>query len=602
MWSQRYINIFQIICLLYFLIFLRFSLFFFYIRLISIIIDIVVILEFNILTINSISIVISILLDWISYLFIRFVLFISAIVIFYREEYMHGDLTLRRFILLVVIFVLSIILIIISPNLIRILLGWDGLGLVSYCLVIYYQNVKSFNAGILTVLTNRIGDVALLISIVWIINFGSFNYVNYLDLFKNDIVIQLISYLIVLAAFTKRAQIPFSSWLPAAIAAPTPVSSLVHSSTLVTAGVYLLIRFNFCFSIELKFIILFIGCFTIFISGIGACFEFDLKKIIALSTLSQLGLIIRILAIGDYNLAFFHLLTHALFKALLFICAGNIIHNFINCQDIRYIGSVSKFMPLTCIFLNIRNLSLCGLPFLSGFYSKDLIVEFISIQNLNFFIYIIFYISIGLTVCYRIRLSYYLIFGNYNNLVLTNLNDSGYTILKGIRGLILLVIFIGRVLNWLIFINPYFICLPLIIKLIALIFIRLGGWIGLEVRKFALNYNLKIKNHYLLRIFLANIWNMPVLSTVLVNYLPLKRGHLYLIIDQSWIEFYGGKRLKKYLPFLSNFFQIVFKNHLKIYFLIIVFWLIILIIIYYIYLNSLNKSVILKILRWLNNL
>lgn len=549
--------------------------------------DIIIILEINLLSLNSCSLVISILLDWISLLFIRFVLFISSIVIFYREEYMFGDLTINRFILLVVIFVLSIILLIISPNLISILLGWDGLGLVSYCLVIYYQNVKSFNAGILTVLTNRIGDVALLISIVWLINFGSFNYVNYLDIYKRSLIIQLISFLIVLAAFTKRAQIPFSSWLPAAMAAPTPVSSLVHSSTLVTAGVYLLIRFNFCFSEELKYLILFLGCFTMFISGIGANFEFDLKKIIALSTLSQLGLIIRILALGDYKLSFFHLLTHALFKALLFMCAGCIIHNYNNCQDIRYIGRVSEFIPITCIFLNIRNLSLCGLPFLSGFYSKDLIVEFISIQNLNFLIYFIFYISIGLTVCYRIRLSYYLIIGNYNNLVLSRLNDRGKIMLKGIRGLIFLVVIIGRLLSWTIFATPYFICLSLLIKIIALLIIFIGGFIGLEVRKFSLNYNLKFYKNYIISMFISNIWNMPVLSTIFLNFFPLKIGYYYFIVDQSWVEFYGGKRLKFQLPIISRFFNIVFKNHLKIYFLIIVFWLFILIWIY-VYLNSLN--------------
>lgn len=129
-------------------------------------------MEFNLLRLNSSSFVITILLDWMSLLFMRFVLFISSIVIFYREEYIHGDLYLGRFILLVVMFVLSIILLIIRPNLISILLGWDGLGLVSYCLVIYYQNVKSFNAGILTALSNRIGDVALLICIAWILNYG----------------------------------------------------------------------------------------------------------------------------------------------------------------------------------------------------------------------------------------------------------------------------------------------------------------------------------------------------------------------------------------------------------------------------------------------
>jgi len=280
----------------------------FFRRLNFIIQDYRLIIEFEILRINSCIIVITLLLDWMSLLFISFVLYISSIVIYYRKDYIFGDINLNRFIILVSIFVLSIILLIISPNLIRILLGWDGLGLVSYCLVIYYQNVKSYNAGIITALTNRIGDVALLISIAWILNYGSWNYIFYIEFIKNDLYIRYISYLVVLAAITKRAQIPFSSWLPAAIAAPTPVSSLVHSSTLVTAGVYLLIRFNLSLSLNLIMLLLFIGRITIFIAGLGANFEFDLKKIIALSTLSQLGLIIRILALGEYNLAFFSLI------------------------------------------------------------------------------------------------------------------------------------------------------------------------------------------------------------------------------------------------------------------------------------------------------
>jgi NADH-ubiquinone oxidoreductase chain 5 len=231
------------------------------------------------------------------------------------------------------------------------------------------------------------------------------------------------------------------------MAAPTPVSSLVHSSTLVTAGVYLLIRFNYSFNDSMMFLLLFISRITIFISGLGANFEFDLKKIIALSTLRQLGLIIRILIIGGFKLAFFHLLTHALFKALLFICAGNVIHRFGNCQDIRYIGNLVRIIPLTCVFLNIRNLSLCGLPFLRGFYSKDLIVEFICMGYFNIYIYLIFYISIGLTVCYSFRLVYYTCTGNLNFLSLNIISEKGYIILKGIRGLIFLVIFMGSSLR-----------------------------------------------------------------------------------------------------------------------------------------------------------
>lgn len=517
----------------------------------------------------------TILLDWISLLFIRFVLFISSIVIFYREEYIEGDVNLIRFIILVSIFVLSIILLIISPNLIRILLGWDGLGLVSYCLVVYYQNVKSYNAGIITALSNRIGDVALLIAIAWIFNYGSFNYIFYVDYIRGSYEITIITSLVVLAAITKRAQIPFSSWLPAAMAAPTPVSSLVHSSTLVTAGVYLLIRFNYALTRSLILLLLFIGTITIFIAGLGANFEFDLKKIIALSTLRQLGLIISILALGEFQLALFHLLTHALFKALLFICAGCIIHNMSNYQDIRYIGGLIIQIPLTCTFFIISNLSLCGLPFLSGFYSKDLILEILSISYLNTYIYIIFFLSTGLTVCYTFRLLYYVIRGDFNYLSLNSIRDRGLVILKGIRGLIFLVVFGGSILIWLIFSTPYFICLPLLMKVAALLVSFIGGWIGYEVSKFSLSYKLKSIEVLPLSLFLSSIWNIPYISTFGVNYYPIYIGKmLYKRLDQGWSEYLGAQNLYFNMKSISMSIQFLYNNNLKVFLLLTVIWVI----------------------------
>nr|YP_009971689.1 NADH dehydrogenase subunit 5 [Hymaea magna]QNG56373.1 NADH dehydrogenase subunit 5 [Hymaea magna] len=568
----------EMICLIYFSILGILSLILFILGVYFMILDYSMIMEFNLISLNSSSFMMTVLFDWMSLLFMSFVLFISSMVIFYSSEYMHGDLYINRFIMLVVMFVLSMMLLIISPNLISILLGWDGLGLVSYCLVIYYQNIKSYNAGMLTALTNRIGDVALLMSIAWMMNYGSWNYVFYLEFMKNDFYMTLISFLVVLAAMTKSAQIPFSSWLPAAMAAPTPVSSLVHSSTLVTAGVYLLIRFGICFNVELKLILLVFASLTMFMSGLGANFEFDLKKIIALSTLSQLGLMMSILSLGEFKLAFYHLLTHALFKALLFMCAGNIIHNFMNCQDIRYMGGLVNFMPLTCVFLNISNLSLCGLPFLSGFYSKDLIVEVMSMAYLNVFIYMIFYISIGLTMCYSIRLTYYLLMGNFNFLSLNNLSESGYLMLKGMGGLILFVIFSGSMLMWLMFPSPYFICLPSIFKLMTLFMIMIGGLIGLEISKFNLNYKLKSMNFYSISLFFSSMWNMPIMSTFGVNYYPIFMGEYYKNFDQGWIEYYGGQNLSFSLFKLGNLFQFMFKNHLKIYFLMMVLWLVFLLI------------------------
>nr|WOR80817.1 NADH dehydrogenase subunit 5 [Trisinuata sp.] len=554
-----------------------FSFFSFLMSLYYMMMDLVVILEYEFMTLNSSIICMSILLDWMSLLFMSFVLFISSMVIFYSDEYMYGDMNIHRFIMLVFLFVMSMMFLIVSPNLISILLGWDGLGLVSYCLVIYYQNTKSLNAGMLTALSNRIGDVGILMSIAWMMNYGSWNFIFYLDFMKNDFSMMIISCFVVLSAFTKSAQIPFSSWLPAAMAAPTPVSSLVHSSTLVTAGVYLLIRFNFCLTQNLMSFMLFFSMMTMFMSGLGANFEYDLKKIIALSTLSQLGLMMSILFLGDYNLAFFHLLSHALFKALLFMCAGCMIHNLMNCQDIRYMGSLINFMPLTCTFFNISNLSLCGLPFLSGFYSKDLILEVFSMNYLNLFVYLILYVSIGLTVSYSFRLSYYTLFNSYNFYSLNMLNDQSLVMLKGMGGLIVFVIFGGCMLSWLMFPTPYFICLSFNLKMMVIFFILIGLFLGYEFSKFNFNYNLKSNN--LLSLFLASMWNMPILSTYFVNYYFLKFSDFYYKnVDLGWFEYFGSQNLYQNIKYNSNFFQLLFNNNLKIYFIFLIIFILLLIV------------------------
>lgn len=192
------------------------------------------------------------------------------------------------------------------------------------------------------------------------------------------------------------------------MAAPTPVSSLVHSSTLVTAGVYLLARLNYLLENKLLIIfIIIISIITIFLSGLGANFEFDLKKIIALSTLRQLGLIIFCLSIKLIEICIFHLLIHAIFKSILFICAGIIIHNIRGIQDIRIIRITLFNLPIIRIIFNCASLSLCGIPFLSGFFSKDLILEIYLINIFNKFIFNILFISIGFTIIYSFRLIYY---------------------------------------------------------------------------------------------------------------------------------------------------------------------------------------------------
>nr|ALO77456.1 NADH deshydrogenase subunit 5 [Dermestidae sp. GENSP01] len=559
------------ICLIYSIFFFTCSFISFIFGLLFLSWSYTLVLEFVFFSVQSCSIEMVVLFDWMSLLFMSVVFFISSMVVYYSVDYMHGDLNLVRFVLIVSMFVFSMVLLIISPNLISILLGWDGLGLVSYCLVIYYQNFKSFNAGMLTALTNRVGDVALLISIAWMVNYGGWSFFYWLDVVKGDYSMIFISWLVVVAGMTKSAQIPFSSWLPAAMAAPTPVSSLVHSSTLVTAGVYLLIRFNFCFGDFIFYFLLFFSSLTMFMAGLGANYEFDLKKIIAMSTLSQLGLMLGILSLGGYDLAFFHLLTHALFKALLFMCSGNIIHVVLDCQDIRYLGGLVVKMPLTCCFFNICNLALCGFPFFSGFYSKDLLLEIVSMDYFNLYIYLLFFISTGLTVSYTFRLVYYSVAGDYNFISCSSINDNSFNMLKGMFGLIFFVIISGSLFMWIFFPTPCFICLPFLFKVMALLVSFLGFWLGYELSKFSLCYelfSLKFTKEFF---FLGSMWNMPFISTYSFSLYPLILGSgFYKTVDQGWSEYFGSYKLFGVLKFSSSFLLFVHYNNFKLFLLLLV--------------------------------
>nr|ALO71138.1 NADH deshydrogenase subunit 5 [Stenus comma] len=543
------------------------------------------IIQYELLTLNSMEILLTFLFDWMSFMFMSFVMFISLLVIMYSSDYMIMDNNMNRFLMLVFLFVISMLMLILSPNLISILLGWDGLGLVSYCLVIYYQNVKSNNAGMITALSNRIGDVAILMAISWMMNFGSWNFIFYLDFFKNDFYMMIISYFVILAAMTKSAQIPFSAWLPAAMSAPTPVSSLVHSSTLVTAGVYLLIRFSSCLSSNILMLLMVLSSLTMFMAGLTANFEYDLKKIIAFSTLSQLGLMMSILCSGEMILAFFHLLMHALFKATLFMSAGIMIHMFMNYQDIRFMGGLSFQMPIMSMIFIISNLSLCGFPFLSGFYSKDLLLEVVSMNYLNFYIYLMYFISTGLTVSYTFRLLNYLFFKNFNFLSLSNINENSKNLFNSVIIILISVIFSGSIFNWLVFEIPYLICLPLYMKLMPIFLSLMGVISGFLISYVKLNY---IKNNNYFKIFFGSMWNLPMISSfvMMIDIMFLSKLYYYKI-DQGWMEFYGSQNLNKKFIMSSIVMQIFLKNNFKLYMLITVIWLIFM----FLFINYLNSLI-----------
>lgn len=518
------------------------------------------VVEWELFSLVRRRIVFTLILDWVSLLFISFVFVISGRVLFYRGRYMEGDKTSGRFIYLVLAFVLSISIIVLRPNLISILLGWDGLGLVSYALVIYYRNEKSANAGILTILSNRVGDVAILLRIGLIRRLGRWNFLFFRYYIGEEWL--LLKIFLIISAITKRAQIPFSAWLPAAIAAPTPVSALVHSSTLVTAGVYLMIRFRAALegSWTQRFLLI-ISCLTIFMAGLGANFEYDLKKIIALSTLSQLGVILRILSLGYPDLAFFHLLSHALFKALLFICAGVVIHRVGGYQDIRFMGNLVKFMPLTVSYITISNLALCGFPFMRGFYSKDIILEVAFIRWINFVALILYIIATGLTVIYTMRLIFYSIRGEYNLGCITNLSDEDSIMTNSITGLGLGAILGGASLRWVLFPECYIICLRRVIKMIVIIVRLAGGLIGYMLNIIRVNFTLKRFSSYSFIVFIGSIWFIPSLRTLKLREKSLDSGkYIEKVLDKGWFEYYGGQGL--YYMF-SYFFYVLNRMQLN---------------------------------------
>ena len=367
-----------------------------------------ILIEFFLWGLRRLGLSIRFFVDEIRLMFVGVIGLIRGSVLTYRRWYINDEIFFNRFIGLVLAFVGSMYFLIFIPNLVILLIGWDGLGLTSFLLVCYYQNRKSLSAGIITALTNRVGDVLILVCISLIVNEGRFLVYGV----KRFWVSLLFVVCLIFGGMTKSAQIPFCAWLPAAMAAPTPVSSLVHSSTLVTAGVYLLIRsYYFLSQSEIILIILkILSIFTLVLAGRRAIFCLDIKKVIALSTLRQLRVIIFALSCGMVVLSFFHLVIHAVFKALLFLSAGVVIHSCNRNQDVRILGGCWRIFPVSISFMFVSNLSLCGFPFVSGFYSKDIIVDY-CYRNIDSFItFCVFLLGLLFTGLYRFRIIWMTLF------------------------------------------------------------------------------------------------------------------------------------------------------------------------------------------------
>lgn len=310
-----------------------------------------------------------ILIDWFSIVFLSTLFTICRSVLVFRKRYLANDSFYSRFVRLLLLFIVRMIFIIIFPQTVLVLLGWDGLGLFRFLLVCFYKANSRWRAGFKTFLTNRIGDSFFILFLARIFLPKSL-------WFKHEVAYSLfISSYFFLACFTKSAQIPFRSWLPAAMAAPTPVSALVHSSTLVTAGVYLLFRSIISWADLVSEQVLFLSLCTSLFAAIAASLEWDSKKAVAFSTLSNLGIMVLSLGLNLFIQRFFHLVTHAVSKALLFICVGLQMMKTLHHQDFRFLNSsiLSSSLTKICAVYSVFRLS--GVVFFRGFFSKETVLE-----------------------------------------------------------------------------------------------------------------------------------------------------------------------------------------------------------------------------------
>lgn len=362
---------------------------------------------------------------------------ISTIVQIYSIKYMEYDPHCPRFMAYLEIFTFFMIFLVTSDNLIQMFIGWEGVGLASYLLInFWYTRLTANQSAIKALIMNRIGDFGLILCII--IVFYTFQSIEYsiifscAPLFQNNNfiildtpinIITLIGISILIGAIGKSAQLGLHTWLPDAMEGPTPVSALIHAATMVTAGVFLIIRFSplLEYSSFILFIFVIIGSTTAFFASIVGIFQNDLKKVIAYSTCSQLGYMIFVCGISYYNVSLFHLVNHAFFKALLFLSAGSVIHALSNEQDMRRMGSLIRFLPITYSLMLIGSLALIGFPFLTGFYSKDLILEIAQISyysNLNktygIFAYWFGSLAVFFTSFYSFRLLYLVFFNTTN--------------------------------------------------------------------------------------------------------------------------------------------------------------------------------------------